>query len=1002
MLPNPPGRPPIALNPCRFWPAPLTWAQAADGVTVENERYRAHISPWTGALDRVELKSGTSFITLLDDERFQVQTEGGVFHESHLGGVSCVIPDVLNSVGHRLYPSAHYLKVLTESPVNGTRLSVRRVYEFTQSEHIYVQFEIYANDDEELRSWFWWVHMPPGSTLIRSTLTRPISFMFPGYNLASRKSYGHPVNSIKTNYRGYEVQFTDRPTTANGTWARWSTQVVELRKHQRVVGGVALSVVPAGAAHHPAFTAHPLPVYPMYPEYGLLDFELRDEQVTDSSCRFEFDLTPGRPSGVGERFFHFADLNVYQNLDGYAPVQHFPSLDGTSPVRARGALDQLIRANMHLLERMAHDGGWPIFAGWSRYVCGCRYTASARGFSSAVYLWAYLTLGWDGQRWVKCTNTTDPIWEQLQGTDRFFEPGTDSFSDRLSPPLPEEDYIAYVNRYRENNPNVPYEERVRGVINAHGHALHFVAMMRDAARLKGDAAAAVGWQSRLARFHRGSKALFAALHPATDAERGTSYPGVLNYSLGQEKLGDANVYAPIAFRGITPGYLDAGEYELGLIEAVERLRHDWSGDWRNETAGVQGLPNDSTMWSLTRANPLSLSFLREPTTAPPDLAMWRQRGHALRADYLESAVKLDDVLQIGRQPLGAIHNRALYIRDGLGRYVLTNTQVLSDWIPGSWEEVAYAAVPADRRFAVEVPEIPFDGSLGFWTAVQKDQRIELMTSAATPCRPRIGVDALYGSARVVVRRHRPMSSAYPHHGTWGEELQQVAARLVGERTGDRCRFQMPAGFTLGRKDLLIVELERRPSIPANVRTSGPPFSDAFSVQWDAVAAPAGTGALRYELQTSRNRDFAPATTIDVGAATGRSLPGQADGRHYVRVRACTAVCGDYSAAVERVVQIVPTAPTALRVGTVAGSSYALTWEGATGYITRYEIQEARTAGFTSPTLITVLGLLTSRLFTNQARGTYYYRIRAVNDRGRASGYTTLVGANGAPLPVVVP
>lgn len=123
---------------------------------------------------------------------------------------------------------------------------------------------------------------------------------------------------------------------------------------------------------------------------------------------------------------------------------------------------------MHLLERMAHDGGWPVFAGWARYVCGCRFTASSRGFSSAVYLWAYLTLGWDGQRWVKCTNTTDPIWEQLQFTDRFFEPGTNSFSDRLSLPLREEEYIAYVNRYRENDPKVPDEEKVRGVINGTG------------------------------------------------------------------------------------------------------------------------------------------------------------------------------------------------------------------------------------------------------------------------------------------------------------------------------------------------------------------------------------------------------------------------------------------------------------------------------------------------------------------------------------------------------
>jgi hypothetical protein len=360
------------------------------------------------------------------------------------------------------------------------------------------------------------------------------------------------------------------------------------------------------------------------------------------------------------------------------------------------------------------------------------------------------------------------------------------------------------------------------------------------------------------------------------------------------------------------------------------------------------------------------------------------------------------VLQSGRQPLGGVHNRALYIHAGLGRYVLTNAQVLSDWIPGSWEEVPYAGVPADRRFSIDVPQIPFDGSEGYWTAVQKDQRIELMSSSPTACRPRITVDALYGGARVSVRRHRPISTAYPQHGLWDDEVEQVAAHLVGQRSGDRCTFELPASFTLGRKDLLIVELERRPSIPANLRTSGSPFSDAFSVAWDPVPRPAATGTLRYELQTSRTPDFAAPTTINTGAATVRDFTGRAAGKHYFRIRACMAVCGDFSSAIDRVVQTQPTAPTSLRVGPVTGSSYALTWEGATGYITRYEIQESRNAGFTNPTPVTVFGLMTSHVIQNQARGSYYYRIRAANDRGLASPYTTLVDATGAPAPVIVP
>lgn len=923
---------PIPLNPCRFWPKPVTWQQAADGVTIENEKYRAHLSPWTGALGRIELKSGASFTTLLDDERFQLQTADGLFNESNLGGTRFVIPEVTNSLGNRLYPNAHYLKVITESPVNGTHLWVRRVYEFTQGEHMYVHFEIYSDQNEELRSWDWWFHTPAGSSLIFSPLNQTISFTYPAFDPANRTAAEHPVNSLKTNYRGYEVQVTDTPTASN-TWVRRSSQRVNLRPHQRIVGGVALSAVPSGGQNLPNFVAYPQQAYPFYAEYGLLDFGNTIETVTDSSCRFGFNLPAGRPSGVSERFFDFADFSSYQQLDQYVPVQHFGGQQAALAGRTRGALDQLLRANMHLLERMAHEGGWPQRAGWDRYACGFHYTPISRGFSSAVYLWAYLTLGWDGQRWVSCTNTTDPMYEQLQFTDQFFEPGSPStFSDQLRL-LNSEDYIAYSSGYRENDPNVPAAEKIRGVINAHAHALHFVAMMRDAARLKGETAVSNAWHSRLARFHSGSKAMFARLHPGTEYENPSiRYPGLMNYAFqidpAKEYIHYTGAYSQITYRGIMPGYLDAGEYELELIEAVERMRYDLDLD----DGIVKGYAEHNIMWPLTRANPLSLSFLREPTTSAPDIAIWNSRAHGLRADHLEAAVKLDEVIQSGYQVLGGIHDRALYIHAGLGRYVLTNARFLSDWVPGSWEEIAYAAVPADRRFTVEVPEIPFDGSFGFWTAMQKDQRIELMSSAATLCRPRITVDAMYGGARVRVRRHRPISSDYPQYGTWDDPVQDVVVHLACQRSGDRCTFQLPSSFMLGRKDLLIVELQRRPAIPANLRTSGPAFSDAFTVLWDPVIPLAAAGTLRYELQTSRDPGFTAPTTFNTGSATLRGFTGQPGGTHYYRVRACMTVCGDFSPVISRAVQVQPTAPTVLRAGASGGAStYALSWEGATGY-----------------------------------------------------------------------
>ena len=354
----------------------------------------------------------------------------------------------------------------------------------------------------------------------------------------------------------------------------------------------------------------------------------------------------------------------------------------------------------------------------------------------------------------------------------------------------------------------------------------------------------------------------------------------------------------------------------------------------------------------------------------------------------------------GRQTDGGIHDPALYIHDGLGRYVLTNARFLSDWVSGAWEKVASSAVPSDFRFTVEVPEIPFDGSGGFWTAVQKNQRIELISSAATPCRPQITVDAIYSGARIQVCRHHPIPSDDPQYGTWGA-VQDVSVNLACQRSRDRCIFELPEGFTLGRKDLLIVELQRRPSIPANLRTSGAAFSDTFTVLWNAATPPSAGDMLRYELQSSLDASFTSPTTYHAGPATSRRLTGQPDGTSYYRVRACTAVvCGDYSAVISRAVQLQPTAPTILRATIFPTGSILLSWEGATGYITGYELQESRDPSFTTGTAIPVRGAHPSYLYTPSS-GSYYYRVRAVNDRGRRSSHTVLENNSGAPLAVIV-
>jgi hypothetical protein len=238
-------------------------------------------------------------------------------------------------------------------------------------------------------------------------------------------------------------------------------------------------------------------------------------------------------------------------------------------------------------------------------------------------------------------------------------------------------------------------------------------------------------------------------------------------------------------------------------------------------------------------------------------------------------------------------------------------------------------------------------------------------------------------------------------GLW-DPVQTVATASICQRTNDRCTFELPAGVTLGRRDLLILEFELRPAAPQNLRATGVAFSNAFTVAWDPVTHPGGGGVLRYEIQRSQSADFAAPTTTTV-SGTSLAYTGLAEGFHYFRVRACTLTCGNYSATLSREVDLTPTPPTNVDAGAPSPSgSYAVSWTAGTGFIDHYELQQSRNSNFSSPTSFSVIHLMTSRAFVNQAPGSYYYRVRSTNAAGRVSAWAVLVNAQGMPRPVVVP
>lgn len=193
----------------------------------------------------------------------------------------------------------------------------------------------------------------------------------------------------------------------------------------------------------------------------------------------------------------------------------------------------------------------------------------------------------------------------------------------------------------------------------------------------------------------------------------------------------------------------------------------------------------------------------------------------------------------------------------------------------------------------------------------------------------------------------------------------------------------PAGwdqsFGYGRINAQAAVYAVAPILPPDLYAiNNPSHSSTYAVDWSDV-----TNALSYTLEEADNPDFFDAIVRYNGPATQYSVIGQAGGTYYYRVRANGASTqSNWSGT-----QSTGVLPAKVILSPVSNplflDHYTLQWAVVIGTVNYYELEEDDNAGFASP-LLRYRGPALTYAVTGQAGGTWYYRLRAVNEVGNGA------------------
>ncbi|MCI0563018.1 MAG: hypothetical protein MN733_31460, partial [Nitrososphaera sp.] len=220
-----------------------------------------------------------------------------------------------------------------------------------------------------------------------------------------------------------------------------------------------------------------------------------------------------RGPGESDGTYRFISWNSYKSaMEGVVPI----SPDEVN----RQTEDYLIRYTMYMIERLALDGGWFKHSEWGDegestypyYPRGDRFATNARSFPTLAYIWAHLTMRRSPTGWVHVSGDADFIYQQLQMMYPFYleSDPTANFADRSDAGTP---YIAYSQHVKERYGKNKGKEPPKGPIAAHSEALHFAWLMQGASHLYGDTVRERQWADIVARYHLGSKEMFAKAYP---------------------------------------------------------------------------------------------------------------------------------------------------------------------------------------------------------------------------------------------------------------------------------------------------------------------------------------------------------------------------------------------------------------------------------------------------------------------------------------------------------
>ena len=262
-------------------------------------------------------------------------------------------------------------------------------------------------------------------------------------------------------------------------------------------------------------------------------------------------------------------------------------------------------------------------------------------------------------------------------------------------------------------------------------------------------------------------------------------------------------------------------------------------------------------------------------------------------------------------------------------------------------------------------------------------------------KPKLTWNAVSGAVKYEVYRSTRQNSGYSLLGT----TTSTSYVNTGASTGTTYYYRVKAvnrnGMASGYSNIVSGKAKAAapaaPSVTAGNSSTGKP-----RLTWKAVS-----GAVSYRIYRSESRGTgysllgttSSTSYVNTGAAAGKT--------YYYRVKAVNrdGMASGYSNIVSGKAKAAAPAAPSVTIGNSSTGKPQLTWKAVSGAVS-YRIYRSESRG----TGYSLLGTTSSTSYVNTgaaAGKTYYYRVKAVNRDGMASGYSNIVSGKATlPAPVL--